>query len=87
METRVERVESGLMFSLLFAGARRRSPRRAGRPLKLGLGRSDRYIEVALQIRPGGPMPPGNYTVEIHGSGSRGGTGAVAARKCFVGEG
>ena len=44
-------------------------------------------MKFALQIRSGGPMPPGDYTVEIHGSGSRGGTGAVAARKCFVGEG
>jgi hypothetical protein len=31
-------------------------------------------------------MLPGNYTVEIHDSGPGGRTGAVAARKSFVGE-
>ena len=44
-------------------------------------------MNFALQTRPGEPLPPGNYTVEIYGSGSGSGAGAVAARKSIVVEG
>jgi hypothetical protein len=88
MEARVERVESGPMaLPPLLAEARHRGPGRAGRPAKLGLERGDRYLEVRPQTRPGEPLPPGNYTVEIYGSGSGSGAGAVAARKSSVAEG
>jgi hypothetical protein len=44
-------------------------------------------LKYALQRRSGELLPPGNYTVEIHGSGSGSGAGAVAASKSFVVEG
>ena len=41
-------------------------------------------MKFAMQTRSGEPIPPGNYTVEIHGSGTGDGARAVAARKSFV---
>ncbi len=44
-------------------------------------------MKVALETRSGEPIPPGDYTGEMHGSGTGDGAGAVAARKSFVVEG
>lgn len=44
-------------------------------------------MKFALETRSGDPIPPGDYTVEIHGPGTGDGAGAVAARKSFVVEG
>jgi hypothetical protein len=44
-------------------------------------------LKFALQTTPGEPLPPGNYTVGIYGSGSGSGAGAVVARKSSVAEG
>jgi hypothetical protein len=44
-------------------------------------------LKFALETRSGEPIPPGDYTVEIHGSGIDDGAGAVASRKSFVVEG
>jgi hypothetical protein len=88
MEARVERVKSGPMLSLLF------SPRpgievldEQEDQLSSGSNRAIGILKFALQTRPCEPLPPGNYTVEIYGSGSGSGAGAVAARKSFVVEG
>jgi hypothetical protein len=66
MERRVERVESGPMLSLLF------SPRpgievldEQEDQLSSGSNRAIGILKFALQTRPGEPLPPGNYTVEI----------------------
>ena len=55
--------------------------------LSSGSNRAIGILKFALQTRPGEPLPPGKYTVEIYGSGSGSGAGAVAARKSFVVEG
>lgn len=87
MEARLQRVESGSMFSLLFSpgpGIEVRDEQED--QLSSGSNGATGILKFALQTRSGGPMPPGNYTVEIHGSGSAG-AGAMAARKSFVVEG
>ncbi len=88
IEARVERVESGSLFSFLFSpgpGIEVRDEQED--QLTSGSNGATGILKFALQTRSGGPMPPGNYTVELHGSGSGGGAGAVAARKSFVVEG
>jgi hypothetical protein len=44
-------------------------------------------LKFALETRSGERIPPGDYTVEIHGPGTGDGAGAVAASKSFVVEG
>ncbi len=87
MEARVEREESGSMFSLLFSpGPGIEVLDEQEDQLSSGSNGATGILKFALQTRTGEPMPPGNYTVEIRGSGT-GGAGAVAARKSFVIEG
>lgn len=86
MEARVERVASGSVFSLLFSpGPGIEVLDEQEDQLSSGSNGATGILKFALQTRSGDPMPPGNYTVEIHGSGD--GAGVAAARKSFVVEG
>jgi hypothetical protein len=88
MEARVERVASGSMFYLLFSpGPGIEVLDEQEDQLSSGSNGATGILKFALETRSGEPMPPGNYTVEIHGSGTGDGPGAVAARKSFVVEG
>ncbi len=81
MEARVERVASGSMFSLLFSpGPGIEVLDEQEDQLSSGSNGATGILKFALETRSGEPMPPGNYTVEIHGSGTGDGAGAVAAR-------
>ena len=90
MEARVERVESGSAFALLFG-------RRSGLEaldeqedhLRKGPNGATGIVKFVLKTSSGEPMPPGNYTVDVYGSEtiSEEGSPGVAARKFFVVEG
>ena len=85
MEARVEREGSGSIFSLFFG-------QRDGIEafdeqedhLRKGENGGAGVVKFALKTSSGGPVPSGNYTVDIYGPGVE---GAVAARKFFVVEG
>lgn len=88
MEARVERVASDSMFSLLFSpGPGIEVLDEQEDQLSSGSNGATGILKFALETRSGEPMPPGNYTVEIHGSGTGDGAGAVVARRSFVVEG
>jgi len=88
MEARVKRVTSGSMFSLLFSpGPGIEVLDEQEDQLTSGSNGATGILKFALETRSGEPIPPGDYTVEIHGSGTGNGAGAVAARKSFVVEG
>ncbi len=88
LEARVERSGNASAFSLLFG-------REAGieavdeqeDQLSSDGGGASGIVKFALQTRSGEPVPPGNYTLEIHGEGGEGSGGGAAARKFFVVEG
>lgn len=88
MEARVERVASGSMFSLLFSpGPGIEVLDEQEDQLSSGSNGATGILKFALETRSGEPMPPGNYTVEIHGSRTGDGADAVVARRSFVVEG
>jgi hypothetical protein len=87
MEARVERVTSGSVFSLFAPGSGIEALDEQEDQLNSGSNGSTGILKFTLETRSGEPMPPGNYTVEIHGSGAGDGEGAVAARKSFVVDG
>jgi hypothetical protein len=88
MEARVEREESGSMFSFLFStGSGIEVIDEQEDQLSSGSNGATGILKFALRAKSAEPMPPGNYTVEIHGSGTGGEEGAVLARKSFVVEG
>jgi hypothetical protein len=87
MEARVERAESDSVFSLSFG-------RRPGLEaldeeedhLRKGV---TGVVKFTLRTRSGEPVPTGNYTVNVYGSGTvtQEDSRTVAARKFFVVEG
>jgi hypothetical protein len=89
MEARVERAESGSVFSLFFGrGAGLEVLDEQEDHLSKGENGATGLMKFALKTRSGEPVPPGNYTVDIYSPGATGGEdGAVAARKFFVVEG
>jgi hypothetical protein len=88
MEARVERVAFGSIFSLLFSpGPSIEILDEQEDQLSSGSNGATGILKFALETRSGDPIPPGDYTVEIHGPGTDDGAGAVAARKSFVVEG
>ncbi len=85
MEARVERVESGSAFSLLFdLGASIEVLDEQEDQLSTGENGATGIMKFALRTTSGEPVPPGNYTVEIYGPGATGEEGVVAVRKLFV---
>ncbi len=88
MEARVERAGSASAFSLLFA---RESEIEAvdeqEDQLSSDEGGASGIVKFALKTRSGEPVPPGNYTLEVHGAPAAGSEEGVAARKFFVVEG
>ncbi len=89
MEARVERVESGSAFSLLFGrGAGLEALDEQEDHLRKGPNGVTGIVKFVLKTSSGEPMPPGNYTVDVYGPGIAGEEdGVVAARKFFVVEG
>jgi hypothetical protein len=87
MEVRVERVTSGSVFSLFAPGPGIEALDEQEDQLNSGSNGATGILKFTLETRSGEPMPPGNYTVEIHGSGADDREGAVAASKSFVVEG
>jgi hypothetical protein len=90
MEARVKRVDSGSAFALFLGqevGLEALDEQEDH--LRKGPDGATGIVKFALRSGSGGPMPPGNYTVEVYGPGSTGeeGAAAVAARKYFVVEG
>ena len=90
MEARVKRVDSGSAFALFLGqevGLEALDEQEDH--LRKGPDGATGIVKFALKTGSGGPMPPGNYTVEVYGPGSTGeeGAAAVAARKYFVVEG
>lgn len=88
MEARVQRTESGSVFSLFFGGD-------AGLEVldeqEDHLRKNDNgvtgIVKFALKTKSGEPVPPGNYTVDVYGPGSISQEDTAAARKFFVVEG
>jgi len=90
MEARVERAESDSVFSLSFG-------RRPGLEaldeqedhLRKGTSGATGVVKFTLRTRSGEPVPTGNYTVNVYGSGTvtQEDGDTVAARKFFVVEG
>ena len=86
MEARVQRAESGSAFSLLFdRGASIEVLDEQEDQLSTGENGATGIMKFALKTTSGEPVPPGNYTVEIYGSGTTGEEeGVLAVRKLFV---
>ena len=83
LEARVERTGSASVFSFILArGAGIEVVDEQGDQLSSDEGGASGIVKFALRARSGEPVPPGNYTLEIHGPRD----GAVA-RKFFVVEG
>ena len=85
MEARVERTGSGSVFSLLLdLGASIKVLDEQEDQLSTGENGATGIMKFALKTTSGEPVPPGNYTVEIHGPRAAGEEEAAAARKLFV---
>lgn len=81
MEARVERAWSGSVLSLLFGGEPElEAVDEQEDQLSAGENGSTGILKFAFRTSSGEPVPPGNYTLDISGSGE----GAVAAKKSFV---
>ena len=89
MEARVERVESGSAFSLLFErGADLEALDEQEDYLRTGPNGVTGIVKFVLKTNSGEAMPPGNYTVNVYGARPASeADGAVAARKFFLVEG
>jgi hypothetical protein len=84
MEARVERAWSGSVFSFFEREAGIEALDEQEDQLSAGENGSTGILKLAFRTSSGEPVPPGNYTLEVHGSGEAGGEGAVAVRKSFV---
>lgn len=86
MEARVQRVESGSVFSLLLGrGTGLEALDEQEDHLRRDANGATGVVKFVLRTRSGEPVPPGNYTLEVYPSGSATeGDTAVAARKFFV---
>ena len=90
MEARVQRAESGSVFSLFFGrGDGLEALDEQEDHLRKGENGATGVVKFALKTSSGEPVPPGNYTVDVYGPGtaSQEDAAAVAARKFFVVEG
>jgi len=84
LEARVEKSGNASVFGLLFGrGAGIEAVDEQEDQLSSDDGGASGIVKFALRTRSGEPVPPGNYTLEIHGAGGS----AAAARKSFVVEG
>jgi hypothetical protein len=85
MEARVERAESGSVFSLLFdRGTSIEVLDEQEDQLSTGENGATGIMKFALKTTSGEPVPPGNYTAEIYGPGATGEEDTLAVRKLFV---
>jgi hypothetical protein len=88
MEARVESVGSGSVLSFFGQGAGLEALDEQQNHLSKGENGDTGVVKFVLKTSSGEPVPPGNYTVDVYGSGAASGEdGAAAARKSFVVEG
>ncbi|MDP8925794.1 MAG: hypothetical protein M3M97_02555 [Actinomycetota bacterium] len=85
MEVRVQRVESGCVYTLFFRrGVGIEVLDEQEDQLSKGENEVTGIVKVALETRSDERVPPGNYTVEVCDPGSSGERDEVAARKFFI---
>jgi hypothetical protein len=86
MEARVERAELGSAFSLLFDRGASSIEVLDEQEDQLSTGENGAtgIMKFVLKTTSGGPVPPGNYTVEVYEPGTTGEEEAVGVRKLFV---
>ena len=88
MEARVERMESGSVFSWIFGGeAEIEVLDEQEDQLSGGENGATGIVKFALRTKSGEPLPSGNYTLNIYMPGSAGEERDVAVRKSFIVEG
>lgn len=85
---RVESVGLGSVLSFFGQGAGLEALDEQQNHLSKGENGDTGVIKFALKTSSSEPVPPGNYTVDVYGSGAAGREDAIAAaRKSFVVEG
>jgi membrane protease YdiL (CAAX protease family) len=85
MEARVRRAESGSVFRMFFgeeAGLEVLDEQED--QLSKAENGATGIVKFALKTNSGEPVPPGNYTIEVYGSGEADGGGEPMVRKSFV---
>lgn len=88
LESRIERVWSGSVFSLFFGqSAGLEALDEQEDQLSAGEGGATGILKFAFKTSSGEPVPPGNYTLDVYGLGESGGEDTLTVRKSFVVEG